>query len=45
MNLKKCENCKVGRWYYEMFGVVICEEDCPYKSCDTAENLNNSTKD
>ena len=31
MELKNCENCKVGRWYFETFGIVLCQEDCPYK--------------
>ena len=32
MNLKNCEDCKVGRWYYEMFRIILCEDNCPYKT-------------
>lgn len=39
MDLKKCDTCKVGRWCYEMFGEIICCDDCPYKKeGDCVEN-------
>lgn len=40
MDLKNCEDCKVGRWYYEMFGEIICCDNCPYKKggATNAEN-------
>ena len=30
MTAENCDKCKVGRWYYDMFGEVLCEENCPY---------------
>jgi hypothetical protein len=31
MNLKKCDGCRVARWFFDTFGVIICTENCPYK--------------
>lgn len=31
MDFKQCDGCRVGRWYFETFGVIICTEQCPYR--------------
>lgn len=31
MTVENCDKCKVGRWYYDMFGELLCENNCPYK--------------
>ena len=30
MTMENCDKCKVGRWYYDMFGELLCENNCPY---------------
>ena len=30
MSVENCDKCKVGRWYYDMFGELLCEGRCPY---------------
>lgn len=30
MSVETCDKCKVGRWYYDMFGELLCENNCPY---------------
>jgi hypothetical protein len=36
-----CVICKIKKWFEDMFGVNICNKDCPYK----AEKSNNNGKD
>lgn len=32
--MKDCKNCKVKKWFADMFGVCICKTDCPYKEAN-----------
>ena len=43
MTAENCDKCKVGRWYYDMFGELLCEKNCPYYSTN-AEKVNNNEK-
>lgn len=47
--MKECENCKVRKWFKDMFDMHICGDDCPYKGkakeCATDEKSNNNGKD
>lgn len=31
MDLKMCDGCRVARWFYETYGVIICLENCPHR--------------
>lgn len=44
MKEKDCENCKVQKWFYDMYGDIICYDNCPYKG-ETDEKSNNIRKD